>query len=356
MIASRLTFGFVLLGLLSASPVEIQRRQTVDPWSPPSSMVQPLSEVWAKYLSINPNYFTSFNNFGFDQLIATGGTINYCVRWESTDTLTANQRTLLESEVGRQFNKWISWLSGFDNWPYPTVKVKVVGYASASKSTLGFEPSSGQTFYLNDKDDGGIPQCSPGCGRFFHQNNDYSSCPGGAASHYDMSLWLTKGMGGGAGGDWGQRVDSQYFTSLLESKAENIHIYLHEVGHSFGLMDFYDWTPTGETNFVMKAGSATLITDFDGWMLRDIWRHIRYRYPSIPAPGTTTTTKATTTSTTTTTKVTTSATTTPRTTTSTTSSKAVVTTTTANSSCAALYAQCGGQTYTGPTCCQSGST
>ena len=26
---------------------------------------------------------------------------------------------------------------------------------------------------------------------------------------------------------------------------ENIHILLHEIGHTFGLDDFYDWTPTG---------------------------------------------------------------------------------------------------------------
>jgi hypothetical protein len=28
----------------------------------------------------------------------------------------------------------------------------------------------------------------------------------------------------------------------------------------------------------MKAGSATLITEFDSWMLRDWWRHLKSRY------------------------------------------------------------------------------
>ncbi|KAJ8073857.1 hypothetical protein PM082_012135 [Marasmius tenuissimus] len=28
----------------------------------------------------------------------------------------------------------------------------------------------------------------------------------------------------------------------------------------------------------MKANSASQITDFDGWMLRDWWRHIKSRY------------------------------------------------------------------------------
>ncbi|TFK99359.1 hypothetical protein BDV98DRAFT_606204 [Pterulicium gracile] len=30
--------------------------------------------------------------------------------------------------------------------------------------------------------------------------------------------------------------------------------------------------------FVMKTGSATQITDFDGWMLRDWWRNLKGRY------------------------------------------------------------------------------
>lgn len=42
--------------------------------------------------------------------------------------------------------------------------------------------------------------------------------------------------------------------------------------------DFYDWTPTGVSCFLMKAGSATQITGFDKWMLRDWWRHLKSRY------------------------------------------------------------------------------
>jgi hypothetical protein len=28
----------------------------------------------------------------------------------------------------------------------------------------------------------------------------------------------------------------------------------------------------------MKAGSSTVITEFDKWMLRDFWRHLKSRY------------------------------------------------------------------------------
>ena len=83
-------------------------------------------------------------------------------------------------------------------------------------------------------------------------------------------------MQGGAGGDWGQRVGQEYFMQNVD--AENIHIYLHEVGHTFALDDFYDWTPSGVANFIMLAGSATEITEFDAWMARDWWRNLKSRY------------------------------------------------------------------------------
>ncbi|KAF9496728.1 hypothetical protein BDN71DRAFT_736847 [Pleurotus eryngii] len=47
---------------------------------------------------------------------------------------------------------------------------------------------------------------------------------------------------------------------------ESIHILLHEMGQTYALDDFYDWTPSGVGGFIMQAGSATKITDFDGWV------------------------------------------------------------------------------------------
>ncbi|OBT89194.1 hypothetical protein VE02_01666 [Pseudogymnoascus sp. 03VT05] len=80
-------------------------------------------------------------------------------------------------------------------------------------------------------------------------------------------------MDGGAGGDWGQRVGSEYFLSALD----NPHIWLHEFGHTMGLDDFYDWTPTGQTKFIMLTRSSQVITEFDIWMMRDFWRHVANR-------------------------------------------------------------------------------
>lgn len=49
----------------------------------------------------------------------------------------------------------------------------------------------------------------------------------------DQSLWLTEGLEGGFGGDWGQQVGSEYFLQNLDS--DSIHIFLHELGHTFAL-------------------------------------------------------------------------------------------------------------------------
>ena len=259
-------------------------------WNPPSNLVTPLNEVWDHEVSTYADAL-GFKNYGYDIVMAGEGKINYCVRWDSSKSVTAAQRTQVEAAVRKQFNKWIAVLAGFESFPYETVDVNVVGWAVRDKSLLQGDVSGIQVY--TDTDSEGIPQCSEDCGRFFHQTGDYSKCAAGADRHYgkpsfslfsqtiliniiDQSLWLTDGFEGGAGGDWGQRVGSDYFLSALDT--ENIHIVLHEMGHTFALDDFYDWTPTGVTNFIMLAGSATEITEFDAWMARDWWRNLKSRY------------------------------------------------------------------------------
>jgi hypothetical protein len=250
---------------------------SVQAWNPPSNLVTPLNEVWSHVESTYPNLY-GFRNYGWDQIMANRGYVNYCVRWDSNAPVSAALRDQIHAALTRQFTKWMDVMldngQRWENWPYQTVPVRVVGWAVRDRSTLQWTDNSVDV-YVNDINEN-APQCSRNCGRFFHQDGNYSQCPGGAARHYDMSLWLTAGFGGGAGGDWGQRVGSEYFVNNVN--ANNVHIYLHEVGHTFGLDDFYDWTPTGVCCFLMKAGSATQITDFDKWMLRDWWRHLKSRY------------------------------------------------------------------------------
>ena len=242
-------------------------------WNPPANLVTPLAEVWAHEESTYSDLY-GFKNYGWDQVMANKGSINYCVRWDSTATVTATQRDQIQAALQRQFKKWMDVMAGHNGWPYAEVPVKVVGWAVRDRATLQWTDTSVDV-YVNDISED-APECAQPCGRFFHQDGNYPNCPGGAGHHYDMSLWLTSGFSGGAGGDWGQRIGSEYYVGALST--DNIHILLHEMGHTFGLDDFYDWTPTGVTNFLMNAGSATQITDFDAWMLRDWWRHLKSRY------------------------------------------------------------------------------
>lgn len=156
-----------------------------------------------------------------------------CVRWESDTSVTEEQRTKIASVLHEQYQRWFEWAYGFDNFPFQEVSVSVVGWAVKDESLL--EGSTDGIDVYTDVDAEGIPQCAEACGRFFHQDGDYSGCAGGAERHYDHSLWLTDGMGGGAGGDWGQRIGTEYFLESLDS--ENIQILLHEIGHTYGLDD-----------------------------------------------------------------------------------------------------------------------
>jgi hypothetical protein len=257
----------------SSPPPSSPPPSQTDPWNPPSNLATGLNQVWAHYEQTYPQLYT-FNNYGWDQVFANRGSINYCVRWDSSAPVSATLRDQIHAALARQFAKWIDAVAGWNEWPYQQVPVRVVGWAVRDRSTLQWTDNS-VDIYVNDIREN-APQCATACGRFFNRNGSYPNCPGGNARHYDMSLWLTAGFGGGHGGDWGQRMGSEYFVNNRNN--ENITILLHEIGHSFGLDDFYDWTPTGVCCFIMKAGTSGSITEFDRWMFRDWWRHLKSRY------------------------------------------------------------------------------
>ncbi|KAK2599435.1 hypothetical protein N8I77_011189 [Diaporthe amygdali] len=239
-------------------------------WNPPSDLAKPLKEVWDHCeKTYNDGDLYSFKNYGWDQIMATKGVINYCVRWDSDEAVPESQREQIANEVNTAYQQWFKWVYGWDNFPFNNITVKVVGWAVKDKSLL--QGSTDGLDIYTDVDSEGIPQCAESCGRFFHKDGDYSGCASGADRHYDQSIWLTPGHDGGSGGDWGQRVATELFMEGINGGDSLLYI-LHEQGHSFGLDDFYDWTPsTRGDDFIMSKGFVAKITDFDGWMFRNWW-------------------------------------------------------------------------------------
>ncbi|ETK85523.1 hypothetical protein F441_09826, partial [Phytophthora nicotianae CJ01A1] len=231
--------------------------------------------VWKQRMS---KYVPEFKNYIFDQLVNNKGKLSYCVRWDSTNKLSKTVASKFEAMLNRQFKAWNEWLIGYDCWPIDTIEVKIVGWATRDASLFDWKDDSLGTIYTTEKDSDGVPQCPEACYKHkdFAANADTSSCKG---EPFDMSLWPTKGQGGGAGGDWGQRVDEASMVASIDQ--EQLIIVAHEIGHGFGLPDFYETTDQPNEDFpvcIMKAGSSPTITPGDGWMLRRVLENIKSRY------------------------------------------------------------------------------
>jgi hypothetical protein len=127
----------------------------------------------------------------------------------------------------------------------------------------------------------GTADCPTDCGPWA-PGKSFSGC---STVKYDEFFWLdgTKTDYTGWGSATGFYMALDPFLKAAKANANTETIVAHEMGHSHGLDDFYDWVPDGWKNFVMLAGSSTVVTDTDGWMLRDVWRHVRSKY-GYPAP------------------------------------------------------------------------
>lgn len=243
---------------------------------------------------------TERRNTIFDQIIAGKGTINYVVKWQSHKQLTLEQRQKMEKLVSDSINGWNSWLAGYENWPYEHIDVKIVGWAVIDESCIldrqpdeiiytDTIPYNSQYDNVPDRENNPVPDKEPlapsSLSRFDHFSDPNYEYPDGLDKRFDMYLWGTQGFPsiGGCGGDWGQRLSDDAYINMLDGS--NIHVLEHEIGHGFGMTDFYGGEgesngfppggfPGGE-NSLMMAGSATKITDFDGWMLRYMWTKIK---------------------------------------------------------------------------------
>ncbi len=236
----------------------------------------------------------SYKNLIFDQIYAGKGTLNYVVRWQSSKSLTLEQRNKITAMIRRQVTNWTQYLKGYDGWPYDDIAVNVVGWACADASRI-LDKQPGETVYTDyivddlSKTDSRIPEklpCAPDAlSRFLHYSNPNYTYPGGLEKRFDMYLWGTTNFNGGAGGDWGQRISDDYILSILD--VNEAHIIEHEIGHGFGFPDFYSEADRPVGGFpvptIMWAGNSSTITSWDCWLLRYTWSQLKKDISRFPA-------------------------------------------------------------------------
>ncbi len=257
---------------------------TCDVSEPPANVAAWINESWQKEGKNNIQGRTAWLA---DAAMKGKGQINVCVRWGATSAMTVAVRDKLESQMQGWFNQWFSRLYGYDCFPYESVAVKITGYAvrPGKESLLPAGTSPVYTQQESGSTPAGEPKCPDECGFFFNWNHSFPKCAGGEESHFDYSLWLDDALpGSGAaavGGDWGLRMPLSGFTSALGSSASMV--ILHEMGHGFGLSDYYSWTgstPAGGSIMIVGSTSSQVPTTADQWMARRYWKETKaLRYP-----------------------------------------------------------------------------
>ena len=293
--AASMCLSSFLMPLNTAAPVELST-SAVSISDFPEEYQYAADWIWTNRIEREKS--TERRNTIFDQIDAGKGTINYVVKWQSYRTVTYEQRQQFEKLLSDSINAWNDWLAGYDGWKYDHIDVKVVGWAVIDKSCL-LDLHDDETVYTDtryydaqyDTSNGRdtIPDKEPYAplelSRFEHFTDSNYEYPGGLDKRFDMYMWATQGFPdiGGCGGDWGQRLSDTAYLSMIDGTG--IHVLEHEIGHGFGMTDFYggegetDGFPPGGfpggRNSIMMAGSAAEITDFDGWMLRYMWSKIK---------------------------------------------------------------------------------
>ena len=106
--------------------------------------------------------------------MANGGSINYCVRWDSSAPVTAAQRDQIHAALPRQFEKWMD-VDG--RAQQLAVRRRCRSGSSAGRCGTAASCSgrdSSVDIYVNNIREN-APQCSEPCGRFFHQDGNYAA-------------------------------------------------------------------------------------------------------------------------------------------------------------------------------------
>jgi hypothetical protein len=221
----------------------------------------------------------TYKSWALDHVQWSGGGLNFCVRWDSTQPVSATLRDQIATTLQRGVDAWFSALYGYDCFPFSKIQVKVTGWAVRDRATLQWTDDAFVPIYVNQLSEG-APTCPAACSRFAHQDKSYQfpQCNGGAANRFDQFVWLQESYNAPNGWDMGAHVDRAGFTNTV-SGTGLYHIWLHEFGHGIGFPDYYDWSTWAEgvaaPRCVMNAGAATTVTDWDKWMFKRTWSELR---------------------------------------------------------------------------------
>ncbi|KAJ2998005.1 hypothetical protein NUW58_g455 [Xylaria curta] len=271
------------------------RCQTDSPDAPiPEQWKQTLPQAWdntvIRSLRESPTRNLTGYAWTLDQVMDGKGTINVCMRWDSNETVTETMREQILAEYTKIYGYWFQWLSGYDNFPFSQVNFNVVGWAVRDQNILQGSLSSFDT-YTNFSDESGFPTCNPACAYHNNLDGDYSECPGGPEQRYHQFFFLDQGFWGdhNMGAASGDGIDvSLYGWKTVGSKMDDWPILVHEMGHTFGFLDYLDdgttnpsvcdnvWIPPNSpSEFVMKPSDygahVPKVTEFEGWLLRYFW-------------------------------------------------------------------------------------
>jgi hypothetical protein len=249
-------------------------------WSaPPADVAAWVDESWKAQLGSNIKSRKAWN---LDNVMLNKGAMNLCVRWGATSAVPEQVRMNLASTVERWFNDWFKGLGDYGCFPYGDgIKVKITGWAvRPGKESLlaGVDPSIP---VYTETDGDGEPKCPDACSSFVHWDHDFSGCKQGADNHSDYWLWfddmLSSQPGAAAvGGDWGLRMPVGTFIGAFSKPSD--HIVEHEMGHGFGIQDYYDWTgskPKGGSIMIVGSTQSEPPTTADIWLLRRTWKEMK---------------------------------------------------------------------------------
>jgi len=247
----------------------------------------------------------------FDQIWDGNGSINYGVRWETTKSITFEERKQIASMLHQAINEWMRQIVGMDGWPFQEISVKISGWAVSDGAKI-LDKQPNEVVWVNNNYD------NPGPASADHPTNLIASAPkamtrvnnlaaikkdmnyqygGDPYARVDLYLWCTEYDFGAAGHGswWGERLPSKDVMSAAKSGGAGSGVLLHEIGHGFGLYDFYgsvgvdkppntsDGSVFGQgalRSFMWNGTGAKVINEYDTWQIRYYWDWIRTATPA----------------------------------------------------------------------------